>query len=169
MISAIKVCWMSLCSRNKKAKPWLALAFAAGLLPFPCLAQDITEVTPLSFGDIALTSYNNVARITITGAGSVSTNSYVHLITQPTRGEYSVTSAPANAAYTVTLPLSVNVQGPGGVYFILDNFQVSPALHTTDASGEDTFYIGARLQTQGGGVNYLDGNYDGAVTITLAF
>lgn len=160
---------MSLCSTSKGRLWRLALAFTAGLLPFPCLAQDVTEVTPLSFGDIALTSYSNVARITITGAGSVSTNSYVYLITQPSRGEYSVTSAPANSAYTVTLPLSVNVQGPGGVYFILDNFEVSPSLHVTNPSGEDTFYIGARLQTQGGGVNYQDGNYNGAVTVTLAF
>ncbi len=90
-------------------------------------------------------------------------------MTQPTRGEYSVTGAPPNAAYTITLPMSVNVMGPGGVSFILDNFEVSPSLHTTNASGEDTFYIGARLQTQGGGQVYQDGNYDGAVTVTLAF
>ncbi len=159
---------MSLCSTNKKL--WfLALALSAMLAAPPCQAQDITEISPLTYGEIALTSYSNVARITILGSGAVSTNAYVYLLSPAERGEYRVTGAPANSAYTVSVPLTVDLIGPGGHYFRLDNFQISPALHVTNASGEDTFYIGARMQSQGGGVVYSDGNYNGVVTITLAF
>ena len=159
---------MSLCSKNKKL--WfLVFALSTGLAALPCQAQDITEISPLTYGEIALTSYGNVARITILGSGAVSTNSYVYFLSPAERGEYRVTGAPASSAYTVSLPPSVDLIGPGGHYFRLDNFQVSPALHVTNASGEDTFYIGARMQSQGGGVVYGDGAYNGVVTITLAF
>ncbi len=160
---------MSLCSKNRKKIYSFLILLSALTAAAPVSAQDVTEIVPLSYGEIALTSYSNVARITITGAGSISTNSYVYLISQPTRGEYAVTGAPPNSAYTITPPLSVNVQGPGGRFFTLDNFEISPALPVTDALGEDTFYMGARLQSQGGGVIYMDGAYDGVVVLTLAF
>ncbi len=160
---------MSWCSNKNNKFRFLIFPILAGLYSSPCLAQDIDEISPLTFGEIALTSYSNVARITILGSGAVSTNSYVYLLSPAARGEYRVTGAPASSAYTVSLPLSVDLIGPGGHYFRLDNFDISPARHVTNASGEDTFYIGARMQSQGGGVVYSDGDYDGVVTITLAF
>lgn len=169
MISTIKAFWMSLCSKNNRRFYALSLLLTGLISASPSRAQDITEITPLSYGEIALTSYGNVARITITGSGSVNTNAYVYLISQPARGEYTVTGAPPNSAYTITTPPSADIQGPGGRYFTLDNFDISPALHVTNAAGEDTFYMGARLQSQGGGVVYMDGVYDGVVTLTLAF
>ena len=160
---------MSLCSKSKKALWAFSLLLMMCAAPSASHAQDITEITPLSYGEIAITSYSNVARVSISGSGSVSTNAYVYLHSTPQRGEYQVTGAPPSAAYTVNLPPSVDLIGPGGRYFRLDNFEISPALHVTNASGEDTFYIGARMQSQGGGVVYSDGAYNGVINIILAF
>ncbi len=139
------------------------------LLPLPALAQvTITPVTDLSFGVIAIRDYSAVGRVTINSGGSFTYNSNIWLHENPQRGEYRVDGGPPNTVYTVTVPPSATLTGPGGS-FILDNFAIEPAVLITDASGVDTFYIIGRLQTQGGGINYGDGDYDTTFTVTVNF
>lgn len=156
---------------NDRRSRFLAFILFAGcfLLAPPCQAQvTITPVTDLSFGVIAIRDYSAVGRVTINSGGSFSYNSNVWLHENPQRGEYRVEGGPVNTIYTVTLPPNATLTGPGGS-FILDNFAVEPAVLITNGSGEDTFYIIGRLQTQGGGVSYGDGDYDTTFTVTVNF
>lgn len=152
-----------------------ASLFAAGLFICAMLfaiaahAQTtITTVNNLTFGVIAIRDWSAVGRVTINSGGSFTYNSNVYLHENPERGEYRVEGAPANTIFTVTLPPSVTLTGPGG-NFILDNFAVEPTTLITNALGEDTFYIIGRLQTQGGGIIYNDGAYNTVFPVTVNF
>ena len=134
----------------------------------PCMAQDIIELQAINFGNITPTTYGAVARVTIEVGGSYTSNNVV-VNTAPEQGWYQVTGAPTNSAYTIDLPPSVTLNGPGGAFFTLDNFEVRPLTLITDSSGEDTFFITARMQTQGGGMTYPNGSYTGDITVTLNF
>jgi hypothetical protein len=139
------------------------------LLPaLPAKAQTITTTTPLSFGTIAIRDLNLVGRVTILSGGSYTYNSNVFIHVPPTRGEYRIEGGPANTMYTVTVPVSVSLPGPGGP-FTLDLISVEPAVLITDAAGEDTFYVIGRLQTLGGGTGYGDGPYNSTFLITVNF
>lgn len=145
-----------------------AAALLTLLAPVIAEAQTITETQPLSFGSIAIVSHGAIGRVTISPSGTYSYNSNVFLHTPPQLGQYAVTGGPPNAAYTVTLPPSVNITGPGGP-FTLDNLEVRPLILITNAAGEDTFSISGRLQTLGGGTPYADGVYSTLFPVTINF
>ena len=148
--------------------PWV-LCLCAILTAVPARAQTtISTVTPLDFGVIVLRDWSSVGRVTINSGGSFTYNSNVYLHEDPERGEYRIEGGPINTIYTVTLPPSVTLAGPGG-NFTLDNFGVEPAVLITDGSGEDTFYIIGRLQSQGGGISYGDGTYNTTFIVTINF
>lgn len=142
---------------------------AALCLSQPAAAQIIDEERPLSFGSIAIVSTSSVARITVEPDGSYTTNSNLYVVTPPVLGEYHLSGAAVSSLYTVTTPISVDLVGPDGAYFTLDNFVVRPMTLSTDASGNDIFYLSGRLQTQGGGMIYEDGPYVGSITMTVDF
>lgn len=158
---------MSLSCKSKYGVLGLVLLLCAAAPP--ARAQDINEVEPLSFGEIAIVSFASVARVSIEPGGSVNTNSNVFVGGTPQRGEYAITNAPIDAIYTVVLPASVALIGPGSAYFTLDDLEVRPNILRTNMSGEDNFFISGTISTQGGGMYYSDGSYDGTLMITVAF
>lgn len=161
----------SSCRSDALTRLLFVVAFAITLLfaaPAVKAQVDITTTVPLSFGRIAIYDYNTVGRITVLTNGFYTANANIAVHDVPQRGEYHITGGPANSAYTVSLPPSATLTGPGGT-FLLDNFVVTPGVLITDAAGEDDFYISARLQTQGGGVNYGDGAYNSTFIVTVAF
>lgn len=162
-----------LCNSNRCSCGSLFGAFALILLSmsFPLRsanAQTISTVTPLSFGEIVIRDFSVVGRVTILSGGSYTYNGNIFLHSPPIRGEYSVVGGPGSSFFTVTLPLSVPLTGPGGP-FTLDNLVVEPAINVTDASGNATFHIIGRLQTLGGGIGYSDGTYDITFPMTVSF
>lgn len=168
MISATKGYSMKLWSRNKIRPAFVFLLACCASANVS--AQDITEVVPLSFGEIVIPSFASVARVTISPSGGFNTNSNVYLLSNPQRGEYTVSGAPPNTFYTISVPASIVLVGPGSVTFTLDNLAATPGPpYQTDALGNDNFFISGRLQSQGGGVNYFDGTYDSNLPITLIF
>ena len=144
------------------------LFLAASLLPQAAFAQTITEDTPLSFGEIVVISYATVGRVTINPSGTYSYNANIYLHTPPQIGEYSVSGAPPSTPYTIMLPSSLAITGPGGP-FTLDNLESRPLAPVTDASGNGTFTISGRLQTLGGGAYYGDGTYTIHFPVTINF
>ncbi len=159
----------SSCKDRKYLRGVLGVGFFLSLLcAIPSFAQTITPVTDLDFGVIAIRDYNAVGRVTLLPGGAFNYNSNVYIHEPPTRGEYLIQGFPANSFYTVTLPASVPLVG-AGTSFTLDNFVVEPAVLFTDASGDDTFYIIGRLQTQGGGIVYLDATYGVTFPVTVNF
>jgi hypothetical protein len=160
---------MSLSSSLKAALCLLLFGLLAAA-PRPAQAQvTITEVVPLSFGEIVITNFAIVARVTITATGGFTRTGNVFFIQTPTRGRYDIAGAPPNTLYTVTLPSLVTLTGPGGRTFRLDSFTVRPTTLRTTAAGTHSFFIGGRLRTQTGGQVYGDGTYSGTVTVTVAF
>lgn len=159
---------MKLSSRNRIRFAFLVLlaCFVAPAAP----AQTISEDVPLSFGEIAIRSFSSVARVTILPSGGVTTNTNVYLLTNPQRGEYSVSGAPADTAYSIVLPPSVLLVGPGGVTFLLDDLAATPGPpYVTDSGGNDSFFLSGSIESLGGGTPYLDGSYQTTLPITLVF
>lgn len=131
-------------------------------------AQAVAVDQPLSFGKIVIVDFSLQANVTIQDNGGFSTNSNTFLLESPTRGEYTVTGADPNVLYSITVPTSVVLTGPGGG-FTLDNIVVGPAVLMTDVSGEDEFRLSGSLTSSGGGVSYGDGAYDDTFNIVLNF
>lgn len=155
-------------SRNKIRFAFLVLL--ACLVAPSVSAQTISEDVPLSFGEIVIRSFASVARVTITPSGGFSTNSNVYLLSNPQRGEYSVSGAPADTVYNIVLPPSVMLSGPGGVTFLLDDLAATPGPpYVTDSLGNDSFFISGTIESLGGGTPYLDGTYQTTMPITLVF
>ncbi len=147
----------------------LWLAAIIGFFPTSAHAQiDVVEVTPLHFGEIVIRDTNAVARVTIQPSGTYNYSANVYLHTPPTRGEYLLQSPNFNEAYTITVPGSATLTGPGGT-FLLDNMAVRPNVLVTNGAGEDTFFLSGRLRSQGGGIGYGDGVYNNTFTITINF
>jgi hypothetical protein len=136
--------------------------------PFVARAQNLTTVTPLYFGEIVIRDFNTLARVTIQPSGTYTTNANVYLHLPPTRGEYFLDGYAPNTLYTVTLPSSITLMGPGGAVTV-DNFAVRPNVLITNAAGDDTFFISGRMRTLGGGTVYNDGIYDTVFLVTLNF
>lgn len=171
MILATRACWMKLFSTDKRflsrclLAPVLPILFAGPL----AYAQTITPVHHLDFGVIAIRDYSAVARVTILTSGAFDHNSNVYIHENPTRGEYRLEGGQADSFYTVSIiPATLSLMGGGGT-FTVDNFVVSPAVLFTDANGDDTFYLSARLQTLGGGMSYPDGVYNTTFTVTVNY
>ena len=136
----------------------------------PVYAQSLTVLQPLSFGKIVMLDFNAVTTITINAQnGNFTNDANTLIIDPPQRGEFLI-SSPANTGdnYTVTIPSSLTLSGPGGT-FLLDNLVIKPNNLKTDNAGDDTFFIGGRLTSQGGGVNYGDGQYSQGFTVIVAF
>ncbi len=136
--------------------------------PRNATAQDIVEDQQLSFGEIVVISTLVVGRVTVNPSGGYSFNSNIYLHSPPQRGEYRVTGGPPLTAYTVIVPATFVITGPGGP-FSVDNVLVSPGALVTDAAGEGSFTISARLQTLGGGTYYGDGTYTENFPVTINF
>lgn len=132
-------------------------------------AQTVTADIPLSFGRFVLVDFNTIGEITINTDGTFSKNSNVYTIDEPTRGEYSITDADANALFTITVPSSVTLGGGTAGSFTLDNITVRPTTLMTDGGGNASFTLTGRLRSSGGGTFYSDDVYSDSFMITLNF
>ena len=150
-----------------KNKLFLSLLFAVVLFGQASYAQTISTLRPLSFRTIAIKNYTSMISMTVNASGGYSTNSNTYIVEAPQRGEYLITGAPVSTSYTVTIPASIIMTGPGGG-FTVDNFTTFPNTLTTNGAGEATFYIGARATTAGG-MGYGDGTYGDSFDITVNY
>ncbi len=159
---------MKLSHRNSALAGCLFLAAALWSPHYAFSQATITEDQALNFGEIVVISTAVVGRVTINPSGGYSSNSNIYLHSPPQRGEYTLAGGPPLTAYTLMIPPTFDITGPGGP-FTVDNIVVEPVTLVTDAAGEDTFTIGARLQTLGGGTPYSDGLYTVNFPITINF
>ncbi len=158
----------------------LALFCTLDLRGSPALAQDMTEVQALSFGEFA--TRNNSAQHTITVATDNSTVYDPDIISNidAQRGEYSFTGLPANVIFYVGVAVpnpptegglildnSTGLDKTGSESFTLDNFTANDL--STDGAGSGTLYIGARLTTSGNSNPYDSGVYSGTFDLTLYY
>ena len=153
---------------HKNLLLWGLTALFATQVPL-AKAQTVVVDQPLSFGQIVIVDFNTIAEITIQTNGTYVKNSNTYVIIDPTRGEYTLTGAPASSTYTITVPSSVTIGGGPGGGFTLDNITVRPTTLVTNGSGEDQFELTGRLRSAGGGTFYGDGTYSDNFTITFNF
>ena len=133
----------------------------------PTFAQTITRVQTLSFGTFALRNNNAPHALRVSRTNVVTADSEFAIFTDPTRGEYSLSSFPTNTPFTVFIPDTTLTSG-GGAQFDLGQFTPGSGL-TTDGTGNADLRFGATLTTSGTGGNYTDGSYSGTIDITVNY
>lgn len=146
----------------------LVTGVAAFVSAATSFAQRLEVDQALSFGKFALSSAGDPAIIVIAPDGSYTVNSNVFLFNDPQIGEYTLFEAQPQTSYTVNLPNSVNLTGPGG-NFVLDQLATTPETLTTDINGTASFKLYGRLRSTGGNAHYRDGQYNNNITIIFNF
>lgn len=140
----------------------------------------MTEVQPLSFGEMGIRDNNLTHTITVAPDNSVSYSDHITPDTQAQRGEYLLTGFPPNMTLHadvtfvtypfdggVTIDEETQLVLGGNPEFTVNGFTTNEP--TTDGAGNATLYIGATLTLSGSGVEYGDGTYNGAVDLTFYF
>lgn len=145
------------------------------------LAQDMTEIQPLTFGRFAIVDNTAPRTIVVAPDNSVTYDPEIVPNIEAERGEYALSGFPPN----VTLYLGVNIANPpseGGVTldnqtdvtaggaqdFSLGGFTINTANEVvTNATGDATLYIGGTLTTSGNGGAYINGIHNGQYDITF--
>ena len=134
----------------------------------------IEEQQSLDFGTLAVVSNASISRYTYPASGNDATiEGQFVLISSGTPGSYLLTGFPASTQLTVTVDPATLTTGTTGVSEPLDvdNFEFPGTLPgvTTDAAGEAELFLGARLNTTGNGVNYVDGLFDSTTTMRVDY
>ncbi len=131
------------------------------------MAQTITEVQTLDFGELAIRGVSDNIMVNVNTNGTFSTNGNTYLISNPERGEYHIDGMPASTAYTITTPASFLISG-GVRDFTVDNIVVAPVGDSSDATGQADFQLGARIVSSLGDF-FPDGDHSATFDITLNF
>jgi len=153
------LCWM------------VCLVVAVGFLPTASRAQVVfTEMAPLSFGTIVITSFGPVTQIVVSPQPIMPVyTGPVIPITLASRAHYNMTGAPVSTSFTISIYNINNALLGGNPPFTIDTFTTHPAVLATDAGGSADFFFGARLRSAGGGAPYGDGTYLGSYDFTINF
>ena len=154
-------------------RKYLLSLVALFLFPAPAFAQlTVTEIQDLQFGELITRNPSAVGEVIVGADGSFSNNSDILVVTLGQRSRWSVSGAPLNTAFTVTIDSNTAVTRTlGGATgdFTIDNFTIFPVALTSDGAGNSSFFVGARARTAGGGQAYLDGAYNGTYDFTVQF
>lgn len=129
----------------------------------------ITENQPLSFGEFVVTDLSNSARLRIRNNGSPRVNGGIGVLTDPTRGEYTLSNGPSKTIYTITTPSSITLNGPGPDTFLIDNIRIKPNTLKFNKNGIDSIRISADLNTSGSGIPYNNGSYTGTLDLIISY
>ncbi len=125
----------------------------------------ITSSQPLSFGDIGAGSAVSVVDMTPAGVRSLESGDATLGAAAGTSGVFDLTGEPSKA-YTVTLPAAPVTLSDGGTNTMTVDSFVSNASGTINASGIDSFNVGAKLQV---GANQAAGSYSGSFSVEVVY
>jgi len=123
----------------------------------------ITKTADLSFGTVVPSATAGTVAVSTAGTRSVG-GGVSELGGTVAAAAYSVTGY-TNSAYTITLPSSVSLTGPGTAMTagtFVHSAGVSPAL----SGGTGSFTVGATLNV---GANQAAGSYTGTFDVTVAY
>lgn len=145
--------------------------FVLAFRPVPSYAQlTITETQAIQFGTHVFKDPTKVSRVTINASTGATTADVDTIILIPgQRAEYSLTGGPPNTLYTITVDGDTDMSLGGNPIITLDNFVFKPNTLQTNGAGNDTFRMGARARSLGGGNVYGDGTYNGTYDFTVQF
>lgn len=133
---------------------------------------DITEITPIDFGEIAITNNDVVSSLTIDYLGNISYSNEIRVIRQGSPGEYLATGFAGNLELSITTQILGGVMNPGQVspeYPTLTSLS-APATIRTEPDGTALIYVGGTIQTSGSGNNgFIDASYVASIRVTINF
>ena len=136
----------------------------------PSRAQlTITTTQNIMFGTHVFKDPSKVSRVTITPSGNTTADVDTIILIPGQRAEFTLTGGPASTAYTITLDANTSLSLGGNPVINLDNFKFRPNTLQTNGAGVDTFRMGARARSLGGGNVYGDGLYAGTYDFTVQF
>lgn len=134
--------------------------------------EEITEITPLSFGTIVLLDNDDEHVYRISFAGDVNIDPAYIVIASGQPAEYLLTNFPANTQLTVsilvpeTTTTAVNGSNSTTSQFTIDNHHTASPIVTTNSLGEATINVGANLTSSGSG-SYRDETFISTMTIIV--
>lgn len=134
--------------------PSLFLLLFLLMQPQNSMAQTVTAINDLDFGEAIVTNNSGQYSINVQANGFFTADSAFIFIENPREGFYKVRDLPPSILITnISVSIDQQMNGPGED-FIIDNFDIS-APSFSDANGELDIYLGARLRTSGNNNNYL--------------
>lgn len=154
---------------DKKLKSSFIITFAfLVLFAAPVSAQTLTENSPLTFGQIAMTDNNSAHQIILLTNGSFTADPAYIFFTTPQLGSYTINGQAPNTDLTINIsPNPIRALGGGGPEFTLIDTFTRPAIVRTDATGDVTFEIGGTLVSNGSGGAYLDDRHEGDFLVSV--
>jgi len=120
----------------------------------------IVQDTALAFGNVGPSAASGTVTVSIAGAKSV-TGGVSDLGGSPAAGAFTVTGA-SGATYSVTIPGTVSLTGPGTA---MEVTLTDPGSGTL-TGGTDTFNVGGTLAV---GANQTAGSYSGTYTVSVNY
>ena len=127
-------------------------------------AIGISAVNTLEFGDILNGAANTVTVSALTGARSAT--DATQLIGGTVQAASFSVTGDNNRAYTITLPASATVTGPGAATMTVDTFTHDAGGAPALTAGADSFNVGANLTVANG---QAAGAYTGTFTVTVNY
>jgi hypothetical protein len=143
---------------------WLATTTTAVAQPL------IEEQQPLNFGTLAIASNSPVSRFTYPRTGTnINIEGQFALIASGSPGLYRFTGFPAYTPLSVSLNNTTLTPSGGGFFepLTVDNYDFAEL--TTDAQGEAELSLGARLNTTGNGISYVDAPYSSTTVLRVDY
>ena len=126
-------------------------------------AIGITAVNSLEFGDILNSAANTV---TVSAAGARSATDGTQLIGGTVQAASFNVTGDGSRAYTITLPASATVTGPGAATMTVDTFTHDAGGAPALTAGADSFNVGANLTVANG---QAAGAYTGTFAVTVNY
>lgn len=132
----------------------------------PLLAA-ITEEEPLNFGTFAIAGNDTVSTLTVrkNGGTPIYTNK-IYPLAHGSPGQYRLTAFPAFTILVVNIP-NFTLQRTAAPSLLVEDFTFDSII--SDANGAALLNVGATLKTSGLGGSYGDGNYNGAMSISISW
>jgi len=129
----------------------------------------VTEDQKLGFGSFAMRDNASTHTIIVGANGSISAAPQYLFFTDGQEALYTASGFPASTPLIINVTVDDLANGGGGEGFTISAPTVLPAIPITNAGGVATFGVGARLDSSGTGAIYLDGNFNGNITVTVNF
>lgn len=143
---------------------WCGLSALCGA---SALAQNVTEVSGLSFGTLALTSAGTVTVRPDGSRGQTGGVLVLNQATAPMAAQFSI-KGKRNSVYAITLPLdgTVALSNGAGQTMSLGGFVASPSTGILSSNGSGQFSVGATLSM---GTSQAKGRYSGTFNVTVNY
>ena len=148
----------------------LVFAICAACLLVVSAEATITEIQPLDFGTIALSSSVSTRTLEISPGGGIFPSSGVFIVTAGQAGRFDLTNFPPNTLLFISVSDGDLTQGGVGTgdAFTVSNYRTDP-LPITDGTGSYTLRLGATLEADSGVPVYSDTTFSDSVTLTVNF